>query len=156
MATTREQGRYTVGLACQFLENKGFRLIEKNIIADPKNHVYGISRTLDTIEESKKILKLQAVEAQRRGEAGVEVEDIEREADRVTLSREQTSLLNADPKFNISSLVEKARKKTGQKNQMDELQADFIKTSPKGSKTCSDRGLPRVFNKLRSTNRIKV
>ena len=30
MATTREQGQYTEGLACQFLENKGFRLIEKN------------------------------------------------------------------------------------------------------------------------------
>ncbi|MCK5460375.1 hypothetical protein KAI58_00110 [Candidatus Gracilibacteria bacterium] len=72
-------------------------------------------------QQQFKILKLQAVEAQRRGEAGVEVEDIEREADRVTLSREQTSLLNADPKFNISSLVEKARKKTGQKNQMDEF-----------------------------------
>ncbi len=30
MPTTREQGEYTESLACQFLENKGFKLIEKN------------------------------------------------------------------------------------------------------------------------------
>ena len=30
MATTREQGEYTESLACQFLENKGFKLVEKN------------------------------------------------------------------------------------------------------------------------------
>lgn len=30
MATTREQGEYTESLACQYLENKGFKLIEKN------------------------------------------------------------------------------------------------------------------------------
>lgn len=30
MATTREQGQYTEELACQYLENKGFKLIEKN------------------------------------------------------------------------------------------------------------------------------
>ena len=30
MATTREQGQYTESLACQYLENKGFNLIEKN------------------------------------------------------------------------------------------------------------------------------
>jgi putative endonuclease len=30
MATTREQGQYTEILACQYLENKGFKLIEKN------------------------------------------------------------------------------------------------------------------------------
>ena len=30
MATTREQGQYTESLACQYLENKGFKLIEKN------------------------------------------------------------------------------------------------------------------------------
>lgn len=30
MVTTREQGLYTENLACQFLENKGFKLIEKN------------------------------------------------------------------------------------------------------------------------------
>lgn len=30
MATTREQGQYTENLACQYLENKGFKLIEKN------------------------------------------------------------------------------------------------------------------------------
>lgn len=30
MVTTREQGEYTESLACQYLENKGFKLIEKN------------------------------------------------------------------------------------------------------------------------------
>ena len=30
MVTTREQGEYTENLACQFLKNKGFKLIEKN------------------------------------------------------------------------------------------------------------------------------
>ena len=30
MVTTREQGEYTESLACQYLENKGFVLIEKN------------------------------------------------------------------------------------------------------------------------------
>ncbi|MFK5913222.1 MAG: YraN family protein [Woeseiaceae bacterium] len=30
MATTREQGQYTESLACQFLEQKGFILVEKN------------------------------------------------------------------------------------------------------------------------------
>ena len=30
MKTTREQGEYTENLACQYLENKGFKLIEKN------------------------------------------------------------------------------------------------------------------------------
>lgn len=30
MATTREQGEYTESLACQFLENKGFKFIERN------------------------------------------------------------------------------------------------------------------------------
>lgn len=30
MATTREQGQYTENLACRYLENKGFKLIEKN------------------------------------------------------------------------------------------------------------------------------
>ena len=30
MVTTREQGDYTEGLACQYLENKGFKLIERN------------------------------------------------------------------------------------------------------------------------------
>ena len=30
METTREQGEYTENLACQFLETKGFELIEKN------------------------------------------------------------------------------------------------------------------------------
>ena len=30
MVTTREQGQYTENLACQYLENKGFKLIEKN------------------------------------------------------------------------------------------------------------------------------
>ena len=30
MATTREQGQYTENLACRYLENKGFNLIEKN------------------------------------------------------------------------------------------------------------------------------
>ena len=30
MATTREQGQYTEELACQYLENKGFKLVEKN------------------------------------------------------------------------------------------------------------------------------
>ena len=30
MVTTREQGQYTESLACEYLENKGFKLIEKN------------------------------------------------------------------------------------------------------------------------------
>lgn len=30
MVTTREQGEYTESLACQYLKNKGFKLIEKN------------------------------------------------------------------------------------------------------------------------------
>lgn len=30
MSTTREQGEYSESLACQYLENKGFKLIEKN------------------------------------------------------------------------------------------------------------------------------
>ncbi|GMR15757.1 MAG: YraN family protein [Gammaproteobacteria bacterium] len=30
MTTTREQGEYTENLACQFLEDKGFKLIERN------------------------------------------------------------------------------------------------------------------------------
>ena len=30
MATTREQGQYTESLACRYLENKGFKLLEKN------------------------------------------------------------------------------------------------------------------------------
>ena len=30
MVTTREQGQYTESLACRYLENKGFNLIEKN------------------------------------------------------------------------------------------------------------------------------
>lgn len=30
MVTTREQGEYTESLACQFLENKGFKLVERN------------------------------------------------------------------------------------------------------------------------------
>lgn len=30
MTTTREQGAYTEDLACQFLERKGFKLIERN------------------------------------------------------------------------------------------------------------------------------
>ena len=30
MLTTREQGEYTENLACQYLEQKGFKLIEKN------------------------------------------------------------------------------------------------------------------------------
>ena len=30
MATTREQGEYTESLACQYLENGGLKLIEKN------------------------------------------------------------------------------------------------------------------------------
>ena len=30
MATTREQGQYTEELACQYLEKKGFKLIDKN------------------------------------------------------------------------------------------------------------------------------
>lgn len=30
MGTTREQGEYTENLACQYLKNKGFKLIEKN------------------------------------------------------------------------------------------------------------------------------
>jgi len=30
MVTTREQGEYTENIACQYLENKGFKLIEKN------------------------------------------------------------------------------------------------------------------------------
>lgn len=30
MTTTREQGEYTESLACRYLENKGFKLIEKN------------------------------------------------------------------------------------------------------------------------------
>lgn len=30
MVTTREQGQYTEALACQFLENKGFTLLERN------------------------------------------------------------------------------------------------------------------------------
>ena len=30
MATTREQGEYTENLACRYLEEKGFKLIEKN------------------------------------------------------------------------------------------------------------------------------
>ena len=30
MATTREQGQYTENLACRYLENKGFKLVEKN------------------------------------------------------------------------------------------------------------------------------
>ena len=30
MGTTREQGQYTENLACRYLENKGFKLIEKN------------------------------------------------------------------------------------------------------------------------------
>lgn len=30
MTTTREQGEYTESLACQFLENKGFKFIERN------------------------------------------------------------------------------------------------------------------------------
>jgi len=30
MVSTREQGEYTENLACQYLENKGFKLIEKN------------------------------------------------------------------------------------------------------------------------------
>ena len=30
MVTAREQGEYTENLACKYLENKGFKLIEKN------------------------------------------------------------------------------------------------------------------------------
>ncbi|MDH5370595.1 MAG: YraN family protein [Gammaproteobacteria bacterium] len=30
MTTTREQGQYTENLACQYLENKGFKLLERN------------------------------------------------------------------------------------------------------------------------------
>ena len=30
MTTTREQGEFTESLACQFLENKGFKFIERN------------------------------------------------------------------------------------------------------------------------------
>lgn len=30
MVTTREQGEYTESLACQFLKNKGFKLVERN------------------------------------------------------------------------------------------------------------------------------
>ncbi len=30
MVTTREQGEYTENLACQYLENKGFKLLERN------------------------------------------------------------------------------------------------------------------------------
>ncbi len=30
MVTTRKQGEHTENLACQYLENKGFKLIEKN------------------------------------------------------------------------------------------------------------------------------
>lgn len=30
MVSTREQGDYTESLACQYLENKGFKLIERN------------------------------------------------------------------------------------------------------------------------------
>lgn len=30
MVTTREQGQYTEDLACQYLVNKGFKLLEKN------------------------------------------------------------------------------------------------------------------------------
>ena len=50
MATTREQGEYTESLACRYLEDKGFVLIEKNfscrageidlIMNDNKNIVF--------------------------------------------------------------------------------------------------------------------
>ena len=30
MTTTREQGQYTESLACQYLEDKGFKLLERN------------------------------------------------------------------------------------------------------------------------------
>ena len=57
--------------------------------------------------------------------------------------------IETSPKGSAGYITAKA-KLGGIKNQMDELQADFIETSPKGSKKFSDRGLPRVFNKLRT------
>ena len=68
MATTREQGQYTENLACEFLENKGFKLIEKNF-----NCKVG---EIDLIMKDKEILVFVEVRYRKSNNFGSGAESI--------------------------------------------------------------------------------